>query len=274
MSLKRMLLTLTGIVAVYGCVCGLVAWQQTSLIFFPIRELRLTPKDYGMEYQDWNLASSDEAKIHAWSMPPRQGKRWVLHCHGNGGNISHRLEQAKRLHEKGLGVVLFDYRGYGRSSGKLWREEQLIEDAQVVYQELQRRVQDAQIIVHGESLGGGVAAALAERNPYHALILESTFTSLAERAREAYPWLPIRQLSRFQLDTLSRLKNLHGPILVMHGRHDEVIGFHHGEKLFAAAPEPKIWIELAGGHNEFDAPAWSEGIRKLLVQLEAEAKIN
>jgi len=270
MSLRRVLLTLTGVVVAYACLCGLVAWQQTSLMFFPSREVRLTPKDYGMQYQDWNLVSSDQAKIHAWSIPPRQGKLWVLHCHGNGGNISHRLEQARRLHDEGLGVVLFDYRGYGRSSGKLWREEQLLGDAQVVYNHLQQAVEGVQIILHGESLGGGVAAALAECNPYQALVLESTFSSLAERAREAYPWLPVRQLSRFQLNTLHRLKNLHGPILIMHGRHDEVIGFHHGEALFAAAPEPKAWVELSGGHNDFDATAWTEGIRKLLSRLEAE----
>lgn len=267
-----MLLTLAACLTAYGCLCGLVAWQQTRLLFFPVREVRLTPRDFGLEYQDWTLASSDDAQIHAWSIPPRTGKRWVLHCHGNGGNISHRLAQARQFHEEGLGVVLFDYRGYGRSSGQLWREDQLIGDAQVVYDHLKKTLKDGQIILHGESLGGGVAAALAENNPYEALVLESTFSSLAARAREAYPWIPVGQLTRFHLDTLSRLKSLHGPILVMHGRHDEVIGFHHGEKLYAAAPDPKIFVELAGAHNEFDSKAWSEGIQKLLTQLEAEAE--
>lgn len=146
----------------YASLCGLVWWKQTSLMFFPSRELLATPKDAGLQYEQWWLEVEPGVRLSAWKMAGKQGQPWVLVCHGNGGNISHRLELAHRLHELGLGVVLFDYRGYGQSSGQLHRESDLLADAQAVYDRL---VGDSgqPPILYGESLGGGVAALLAEK---------------------------------------------------------------------------------------------------------------
>ena len=255
-----MLIAAAGLLSGYAALCGLVSWKQTSLLLFPSSELRGKPSDVGMAYSDWRVSSSDGATIHAWQIPPPAGRQrpWVLHCHGNGGNISDRLPLAHHLHRLGLGVVLFDYRGFGHSQGEIGEEKQLLADGQAIYDKLAAMGQP--IILYGESLGGGVASYLAEKNPCAGLVLQSTFTRLTDRASEAYPFLPVRWLSRFQLATIDRLDALRCPILVMHGPADEVIGFHHGQQLYAQARQPKDWVELRGGHNSTDLTQVSESV--------------
>lgn len=263
---RKVLLAAAGLAASYALLCGLVAYKQTSLMFFPSARLEATPKELGLAYQDWNLESSDGALIHAWQIPPPEGQSggWILHCHGNGGNISHRLDVAREFHRLGLGVVLFDYRGYGQSQGQLQNEKQLLADGQAVYDRLAALGQP--IVLYGESLGGGIASYLAEKNPCAGLVLQSTFTRLTDRACEAYPFLPVRQLCRFQLNTLDRLPKIHQPVLVMHGRLDEVIGFHHGQALFARANQPKHWEELSGGHNSIDPGQLAQALDRWLKE--------
>lgn len=265
-AVRKMLLVAVGMAASYALLCGLVAYKQTSLMFFPSAQLAGTPKELGLPYEDWNLKSSGGALIHAWKIPPPAGQSsgWILHCHGNGGNISHRLDVAQAFHRLGLGVVLFDYRGYGRSQGRLSNESELLADGQAVYNRLAELKQP--IVVYGESLGGGVAAYLAENNPCAGLVLQSTFTRMTDRASEAYPFLPVRQLSRFQLNTIDRLPKIQCPVLVMHGRLDEVIGFHHGQALYARANQPKRWEELGGGHNSIDARQLAEALDRWLKE--------
>ena len=247
-----MMIAVAGLLVGYAALCGLVSWKQTSLMLFPDSNLRGTPRDLGLEYSDWSVPSTDGAVLHGWQIPPPGGGQqgWLLHCHGNGGNISDRLLVAQQFHAIGLGVVLFDYRGFGHSQGQIGEEKQLLADGQAVYDRLAALKQP--VLLYGESLGGGVASYLAQQNPCAGLVLQSTFTRLTDRASEAYPFLPVRWLSRFQLPTIDRLESIHCPILVMHGRDDEVIGFHHGQQLFARAKSPKAWVELRGGHNSVD----------------------
>jgi alpha-beta hydrolase superfamily lysophospholipase len=249
---KMMLAGVLGLLGSYAALCALVAWKQTSLMLFPSREMSGNPRDLGLDYAEWSLPSSDGALLHGWQIPPPPGvqRGWVLHCHGNGGNISDRLSLAQELHGLGLGVVLFDYRGFGQSQGQIATQAQLLADGQAAYDRLAELGQP--ILLYGESLGGAVASYLAQTNPCEALVLQSTFTSLADRGSEAYPWLPIRWLSRFPLPVAERLASLQCPVLVMHGPQDEVIGFHHGQQLFARARPPKGWAELRGGHNSTD----------------------
>ncbi|MBS2035877.1 alpha/beta fold hydrolase [bacterium] len=231
----------------YLSICLLVSRYQTSLTLFPRVGLSRTPKDVGLAFEEWRLPSGSGTVV-AWKVTPPKGTRgWLLHCHGNGGNIDGRLELAVELARRGIGVVLFDYRGYGESQGVISCQQDLYQDAQAVYDRLAQSKQP--IWIYGESLGGGVASYLAEKNSCQGLVLQSTFTSFNQRAAESYPFLPIGWLSRFQMDTRSRLAGLKCPVLVIHGRQDEVIGFHHGQQLFAAAHEPKRWAEVDGGHN-------------------------
>lgn len=235
----------------YTSVCALVSHYQTSLTLFPRVGLVRSPKDVGLAFEEWRLPSgtgTGTGTVVAWKIaPPGKARCWLLHCHGNGGNIDGRLELAVELARRGVGVVLFDYRGYGNSQGRIVSQQDLYQDAQVVYDRLAQSKEP--VWLYGESLGGGVASYLAEQNPCQGLVLQSTFTSFNQRASESYPFLPIGMLSRFQMDTRSRLAGLKCPVLVIHGRQDEVIGFHHGQQLFAAAHEPKKWVEVDGGHN-------------------------
>lgn len=247
----------------YLSLCGAMWYLQTSFMLFPRIGQTRTPKELGLTFEEWQIPSGT-SQIIAWKIAPAAGARqWVLHCHGNGGNIDGRLELAKDLCQRGIGVVLFDYRGYGRSSGAISREGELFEDAQAVYDRLAQLHQP--IWIYGESLGGGVASYLAEKNPCQGLILQSTFTSFTERASENYPFLPISWLSRFQLNTRARLARLNCPVLVIHGNQDEVIGFRHGQALFAAAKEPKAWVEVDGGFHDLPTDVLASSVANWLT---------
>lgn len=247
--LRKMLVGVTclGFLSYLG-LCGAMSYCQASLTLFPTVGLAHTPKDLGLNFEEWRLPSGPGTVV-AWKITPAGGAHhWLLHCHGNGGNIVGRLGLAHELSGRGFGVVLFDYRGFGASSGQINSQSDLYQDAQAVYDRLAQEKQP--IWLYGESLGGGVASYLAEKNGCAGLVLQSTFTSFNQRASESYPFLPVNWLSRFQMDSRARLAGLKCPVLVIHGRQDEVIGFHHGQQLFAAAREPKTWLELDGGHND------------------------
>ena len=175
----------------------------------------------------------------------------VLFCHGNAGNISHRLESIALFHRLGLSVLIFDYRGYGDSEGKP-DEQGTYRDARAAWRHLRelRGVAGDDIILFGRSLGAAVAAWLAARERPRAVILESAFTSAASLGAEHYPWLPVDLLLRHRYDTLARVSEIRAPLLVVHSRDDEIVPFHHGRALFDAAAEPKRLLEIRGGHND------------------------
>ena len=247
-----------------GCWLLLVAYvyfRQASMLYLPdlpSRQLDASPDDIGLEYEDVLLEASDGVKTHGWFVPGGSA-RTVLYFHGNAGNISHRLYTIKQLHELGLSVFIVDYRGYGQSEGKPL-EKGLYKDAEAAWAYLTnvRGIAGEEIVIFGRSLGASVAAWLARKNAPSALIVDSAFTSVPDVPADVYPWLPVRLLSRFQRATGSYVTGTEAPILVVHSRDDEIIPFHHGEAIFAAANEPKTFLELRGGHN--DAHFTSEAI--------------
>jgi fermentation-respiration switch protein FrsA (DUF1100 family) len=231
----------------------LLRWYEHSRTYHPSRTLVAQGAALGRDWEDVMFAASDGVKLHGWFFPANvRGARQlvVLVCHGNGGNISHRLELCRLLLELGVGVFVFDYRGYGRSEGKP-DEAGTYLDAQAAHHWLQQKgFAPADILALGESLGGGVAAELACRETLAGLALQSTFTSLPDVGAELYPFLPVRLLGRIRYDTRRKLPRIHVPVLVMHSRGDRLIRFHHAEQNFAAANEPKLFWELTGDHND------------------------
>lgn len=243
--------TVLALAAGYGSICLLTWLRQDGLIYFPDRTIRVTPSDMGVRFEDQEIATADGERLHAWVVPADDPQApWVLFCHGNAGNLSNRVERAVVFHRMGVNALLFDYRGYGRSTGTP-SEAGLTRDAVACWNWLvtARNVPPARIVVMGESLGGGVATALAVQHQPAGLILESTFTSAVDLGAEVYPWLPVRLLSRNRFESRDRLARIAGPKLFLHSPEDDVIPYRHGRALYEAAPEPKEFADLSGGHN-------------------------
>ena len=237
----------------YLCICLLFAAVQGRLVYHPVRELAATPHDLGLAYDEVELTAADGVRLHAWVMRGSASAPWVLHCHGNAGNLSYHLQSLRPLVRMGCSVLMFDYRGYGKSEGAP-SEEGLYRDAEAAWRYLteQRHVDPAGIVVYGESLGGGVASWLASRHTPRALVLQSTFTSVPDMGRLLYPWLPIRLLCRHRFASVERVASIACPTLHLHDPRDEVIPYRVGRRLYevsASSSYPRRWLDITGGHN-------------------------
>lgn len=224
--------------------------EQKSL-YHPYKEIPETPKNLGIAFEDVNFETADGQLLNGWFVPVKDAKVTILYCHGNAGNIYHRLHKVKFFHEMGVNFFIFDYRGYGKSTGKP-SEKGLYKDAQAAYDYLVSRndVDKNMIVAYGKSLGGPIAADLCVNRQARALILEGSFASVTLRAQQLYPFLPMGFLITQKYDTMAKVKNLRIPKLIAHGKKDEVISFHNGEILFATALEPKQFLPFDGGHND------------------------
>jgi len=272
----RMLWSLAFIAAgVYLGLGALLFITQSRLVFLPQREFDALPSDYGLEAAEAMVAAADGVRIHLWLLrttaAPARGT--VLFCHGNAGNISHRLDTARIFLDLGLDVLLFDYRGYGRSEGRP-SEKGIHLDTAAAWDWLtrERGVPPAEVVVAGRSLGGAPAARLAATAapPPRALILESVFSSIPDMAAAHYPVYP-PWLSRIALPTARFVRDVHVPLLVIHSRDDEIVPIRLGEKVFAAANEPKAFRELRGDHNHcyfLDEPAYRRILAEFLASPE------
>jgi len=229
-------------------------WFEHSQVYHPDRILVATGAELNRPFEDVWLRTADGVTINGWFYPVRQNasfQSWaLLVCHGNAGNISHRLELCSALLETGINVFMLDYRGYGRSEGHP-SEAGTYLDAEVAYDWLIRKgFAGPNIIAYGESLGGGVATELAVRRALGGLIIESSFSCTSDLGAELFPWLPVRWMNTIKYETCSKLPRVHVPVLILHSRGDLLIGFHHAEKNFRIANEPKILCELEGRHSE------------------------
>lgn len=274
-----------------GVLYAMLRWFEHSQIYHPSREFDASPEELHRPFEEARFKAADGVALHGWFFPantnsPREtsgpatqiahrtsisrgeprAQLVFLICHGNAGNVSHRLGLCGGLLETGASVLVFDYRGYGRSEGRPG-EEGTYRDAQAAYAWLrQKGFRGEQIVAFGESLGGGVVSELALRETLGGVVLQSTFTSMPEIGAELFPWLPVRLLSTIKYDTRAKLPRIRVPVLVMHSRADDLAGFHHGERNIAAANEPKFFCELNGGHNAaaWESPAFGEAIQNLL----------
>ena len=190
--------TLAVVAVGYGALLALLVWFQPKLVYFPLKgAYEVTPQALGLAFERVTLATEDGERLAAWWIPaPKPARGTVLLFHGNAGNMSHRIDYAKMFYGLGYNTVLVDYRGYGDSTGEP-SEQGTYRDAVASWQWLSARGIPAQdIVIFGESLGGGVATWLAVQHPPRALILASTFTSIPDLGAQVYPWLPVRWISR------------------------------------------------------------------------------
>ncbi|MDH5553558.1 MAG: alpha/beta hydrolase [Nitrosomonas sp.] len=244
-------LLITALVAYLGIVL-LVYLAQSRLIYFPEpgREIVSTPDQIGLAYESVDIVTANDEMLHAWYVPAPDAKATVLFFHGNAGNISHRMDYLPMFHRLGYNTLIFDYQGYGQSSGSP-SELGTYQDALATWQFLTevKKIAAAEIILFGESLGGAIAAWLAAKENPGLLVLASAFTSVPDMAEKIYPFLPVRLIARFEYNTLESLQSITSPVFVAHSPQDEVVPFEHGQHLFKAATEPKQFLTLQGGHN-------------------------
>jgi uncharacterized protein len=247
-----------------------VRYMERKSIFFPMRQMTSTPRDVGLSYEDIYFTTSDNKKINAWFIPRSGASFTVLFSNGNAGNMSHRLEKISMMNDMGLNVFIFDYRGYGKSEG-VPSEQGLYKDINAAYGYLveHRGISPGDIILYGESIGGGVVIELARAKPVGALIAEAAFTSVKDMARMAFPLVPhVVFASRF--DNLDKIEGIKCPKLIIHSVDDEIVPFAQGQRLFAAAAAPKTFLELRGGHNTafWDSEEeYKSGIRDFIASL-------
>ncbi len=237
--------------AIYVAFAGFLFLFQSHYVYYPERILSTDPGNVGLPFENVSFETADRVRLSGWFIPHQNARGVILFCHGNAGNISHRLDSIQIFHQLGLDVFIFDYRGYGQSEGKP-SESGTYQDVAAAWHYLVAvsQLPPNRIIVFGRSLGGAVAAWQARTHKPGLLVLESTFTSVPDLASQMYPYLPVRLLSRFKYDTREYLEGVACPVLIVHSRDDEMMPFGHGQQLFAAASEPKRFLEISGSHNE------------------------
>lgn len=254
--------------------------MEHHFVYFPDRELVATPALFDLPYEEVSFAATDGVRLHGWYLPGAASAPVVLFCQGNAGNISYNLENLAHLHRLGVGVFIFDYRGYGRSEGRA-TEAGTYADVRGALAWLEGRgFSRSRMIYFGRSLGAAVVLQLATEAPPAALVLETPFTSLADLGRLHYPLLHVLfgWLLDARYDNLAKIGEVRVPLLLFQGDRDSIVPEAMARRLFAAANEPKRFHLIKGAdHNDtYDvggAAYWEEWRRFVAeVGLKVEPK--
>lgn len=243
---------------------------ENRLIFHPVAYPAGNWNPPGLRFEDAWFRSADGTRLHGWYVPKKNALAAVLFCHGNGGNLTHRLDTIQMLNRRaGASVLIFDYRGYGRSEGKP-NAAGVLTDARAARTWLAERekISPRDVVMMGESLGGAVAVDLAARDGARALVLESTFNSLPDVAAYHYPWLPVRWFLQTRFDSAAILGQYHGPLLQAHGDMDTIVPLPLGRRLFEAANQPKQFMLMPGhDHNDLMPADYFDALREFFESL-------
>jgi fermentation-respiration switch protein FrsA (DUF1100 family) len=225
--------------------------MQPKFLYSPVREVPYTPGELDLDFENVVFKSGDGLLLSGWYIGAEGSEFTVLFCHGNAGNMTHRLDSINIFYNLGLNCFIFDYRGYGDSEGKP-SEEGTYLDVGAAYKWLteEKKIQPDKIVIFGRSLGGSIAAQLASKVKAAALIIEGTFTSYVDIGKKFYPYMPVRWFARFSYRTIDYIKDVGCPVMLIYSRNDEVVPFEFGLELYEAANEPKEFVEIFGSHND------------------------
>ncbi len=251
-----------------GATLFLVIFEK-RLIYYPAADLDVTPRALGLPFEEVLIDVEPGVKVHGWFIKAasEQSVATVLFSHGNAGNIADRLDRVLRLRGLGADFLLYDYRGYGRSTGSP-DEEGTYRDGRAAYDYLveRRRIDPAHIVLMGESLGCAVSIQLAIERKAAGLVLEAPFASVAHMAGAIYPFLPLGSFIRTRYENLKKIPQLTMPLLVVQGTRDEVIPVAQGKMVFDAAPEPKRYLAVEGAHHNDVYVVGGEGYGRALSE--------
>ena len=247
---SAVLYAIGAILFVYWAVGTVLYFMQSKFLYKPVKGVVYTPEELGIEFENVNLTADDGIEIRGWYIPPQSNGYTILFCHGNGGNIMHRLDTINLLSEMGLGVFIFDYRGYGDSEGKTTEAGTYL-DACAAYKWLnkERQIPEHRIIVFGRSLGASIAAYLAGKVNCSGVVLENAFTSYIAMGQRIYPYMPVKWFAKFKYDTKEYLESVSCPILFFHSKDDEIVPYEFGTELFESVECDKRFVDLFGKHN-------------------------
>lgn len=240
------------VVLVALVILGASALQQ-FLIYHPAKE-RVSPADAGLEnVVEREIATPDGIKVLAWWSPPAAGHPTVLYFHGNAGSLVDRSGRLRRFQERGIGVYMMTYRGYGGAMGKPTERDNVADGKRAYDALLKEGVAADDIFIFGESLGSGVAVQVAAAKPCAGLILDLPYTSMLDLAQLHYPYLPADFFLKDRYETIRHIGKVQAPLLVVHGEGDAVIPIAMGRTVFDAAPGQKTFLKFGGGHLDHDA---------------------
>lgn len=264
--MKRMLTLVLGSLAIgYAAILIAVYFGQDRLTYFPTNEVPPAGKAGVAGLADVEATADDGTRLHGWLLDPPAATALVVHFHGNGGDLSHRLWKLERLAKAGVGSLIIDYPGYGKSAGAP-SEAGLYAAGRAAVRLAREHARGRAVAYWGESLGCAVAIETALAAPPDALILEAPFASLPAIGAWHYPWLPVRTLTRARYDNVGKVGRIRVPLLVVHGDRDRVIPIEHGRAVFAAANEPKRFHAVPGAdHNDtswFDTKPMIDAVRR------------
>jgi fermentation-respiration switch protein FrsA (DUF1100 family) len=264
-------------IAAYLAILVLLRLNEGRLVYFPGQQRSLDPPParLGLPVQRVKIPTEDGLTLVSWLIPADSNPAglWLLICHGNAGNLSEfdRPVHYAGLRQLGLSLLAFDYRGYGENQG-VPTEQGLYRDAEAAYRYLREKVgvPADRIVVFGHSLGSAVAVDLASRLPTAGLIVEGAPSSVRQRGQELYPYIPVRWIAGIRFDSIDKISKVRVPKLFLHATGDEVIPLAHGRRLYQAAPPPKTFVELRGGHGDafdVDSATYFGGIKRFLTSL-------
>jgi fermentation-respiration switch protein FrsA (DUF1100 family) len=264
---RRLWWTVRLLLAGYLLVVLIAMALENWLIFHPFRYPAGDWQPAGLRFEDAWFQAADGTRLHGWYVPRPGARAAVLFCHGNAGNITHRAGTLEMLHDRvGASVLIFDYRGYGRSEGKP-SSSNILADARTARAWLagREKIAERDVVMMGESIGGAVAVDLAARDGARALVLESTFNNLPDVAAYHFPWLPVRWIMRTRLDSAAVIGQYHGSLFQSHGDADTIVPLEFARRLFDAANQPKQFLLLPGhDHNDWMPEEYYDALRAFL----------
>lgn len=276
-------LLLAALALAYLAFLLLLRLSESRLLYAPGSSRMLTPAPpaLGLAPERVEIPSGDGVTLVAWVIRAPTADtagRWLLICHGNAGNLSDagRPEHYAGLRALGLNLLAFDYRGYGESGGSP-SEAGLYRDAEAAYEYLRDTlgVPPERIVLFGHSLGSAVTVELATRVPAAGLVLDGALMSVIARAQEVYPYVPVRWIARSRFASIEKIGRVEIPKLFLHARRDDVVPIAHGRRLYEAAPPPKTFVALAGGHGdafEADSAVYFGAIGRFLETLHQDVR--